>query len=95
MAEGLPYLVEELAGESGPDLSAPTFAAVVEGRWATLEPAHRQVLAAAAVMSPALDWSLLAEVSGLDSGVVIEALRAATEVRLWWPQAPSSGGVTP
>ncbi len=82
LAEGLPYLVEELAGESGPDLSAPTFAAVVEGRWATLEPAHRQVLAAAAVMSPALDWSLLAEVSGLDSGVVIDALRAATEVRL-------------
>lgn len=82
LAEGLPYLVEELAGESGPDLSAPTFAAVVESRWTTLAPAHRQALAAAAVMSPALDWSLLAEVSGLDRGVVIEALREATEARL-------------
>ncbi len=80
-AEGLPYLVEELiaGGTAASDLP-PTLVALVGARLRTLSAPQRRVLAAAAVLGPEPDWTLLAQVSELSEDEVVEGLRGATDV---------------
>lgn len=78
-AEGLPYLVEELA-TGGPGVP-PTLAALVAERLASLDPSSREVVQAAAVLGTDPDWRLLAEITGHPD--TPEAVRAATAAQLF------------
>jgi DNA-binding CsgD family transcriptional regulator len=85
-ADGLPFLVEELAaqlvGGGSPTDVPPTMRAMVADRLAALTADHRRVLAAAAVLGVVPDWSLLHPVTGVPEPDVLQALRAAEEGRL-------------
>ncbi len=85
-ADGLPFLVEELVAlhVPGTPLGAvpPTLRAQVAERVAGLTDDQRRVLAGAAVLGLAPDWSLLHRITGIPEPDVLEALRAAEEARL-------------
>ena len=81
-ADGLPFLVEELVALRGSGAVPPTLRALVADRLALLTPEHRRVLAGAAVLGLAPDWSLLHRVTGISEPDVLAALRASEESRL-------------
>ncbi|MBA8951647.1 ATP-binding protein [Actinomadura namibiensis] len=79
-SDGLPFLVEELvAGAlegSAPAPVPPTLAGLVDARLAALDPGHRRVVEAAAVVGGEPDPAVLGPVTGLDETTVLAALRA-------------------
>ncbi|MGE3289059.1 MAG: LuxR C-terminal-related transcriptional regulator [Pseudonocardia sp.] len=80
-SDGLPFLVEELAG--GPaDALPPTLSALVGTRLAALPEWARPIVHAAAVAGTDPDWRLLATVTGASEVATPAALRAATEAGL-------------
>ena len=81
-ADGLPFLVEELVALRGSGAVPPTLRALVADRLALLTPEHRRVLAGAAVLGLAPDWTLLHRVTDISEPDVLAALRAAEESRL-------------
>lgn len=80
-SDGLPFLVEELAGGSAGALP-PTLSALVAARLAALPAGARPLLHAAAVTGADLDWRLLATVTGASDTATLAALRAATDAGL-------------
>ena len=93
-SEGLPFVVEEMLAAPGASVP-PTLAALVTDRLDHLPPTARDVLAAAAVLGPELDWRLLGPVTGAAEPEVLRALRAGVDVGLLavdgealrWPHA--------
>jgi DNA-binding CsgD family transcriptional regulator len=81
-ADGLPFLVEELVALRGSGAVPPTLRALVADRLAPLSPEHRRVLAGAAVLGLAPDWTLLHRVTDVSEPGVLAALRASEEARL-------------
>jgi DNA-binding CsgD family transcriptional regulator len=80
-SDGLPFLVEELAGGSAGALP-PTLSALVATRLAALPDGARPALHAAAVAGADPDWRLLATVTGGSQSATLAALRAATDAGL-------------
>jgi DNA-binding CsgD family transcriptional regulator len=93
-SDGLPFAVEELVAAPGTTVP-PTLATLVADRLAALPEPAREVLHAAAVLGPELDWRLLAPVTGGTEPEVLRALRAAAAQALLvadgralrWPHA--------
>jgi len=81
-ADGVPFLVEELVGSPGVPRS---FAESVRARTRSLEPAHLDVLVAAALLGRNIDWTLLATASGHSAAVVAAALEAGMRQELLVP----------
>ena len=81
-ADGLPFLVEELVALRGSGALPPTLRALVADRLALMSPEHRRVLAGAAVLGLAPDWTLVHRVTDISEPDVLAALRAAEEARL-------------
>src|SRR6185436_11653896 len=102
-ADGLPRLVEARAvGRDGERWSAlgslrvrvpGSFAELVGRRLAALDPAHRDVLKAAAVLGRGLRWELLPLVTGLGTADVAAALHAAVQARLLVMDPEEDGAV--
>ncbi|MCX6466165.1 MAG: AAA family ATPase, partial [Pseudonocardiales bacterium] len=69
------------AGPLAPRVPDP-FARLVESRLALLAPADRDLVVAAAVLGPELDWALLGPATGAAEREVAAALRAAGEAGL-------------
>ncbi|GEC17878.1 hypothetical protein PHY01_01610 [Pseudonocardia hydrocarbonoxydans] len=65
-----------VAGTPAPRVPDP-FARLVEARLTALAPAHRDLVVAAAVLGPELDWALLVPATGAPERDVAAALRAA------------------
>ncbi|WP_344253546.1 AAA family ATPase, partial [Pseudonocardia hydrocarbonoxydans] len=65
-----------VAGTPAPRVPDP-FARLVEARLTALAPAHRDLVVAAAVLGPELDWALLVPATGAPERDVGAALRAA------------------
>lgn len=79
IGDGVPFVVEELAGARGrPELS--TAAAVAEARLGSLSGSARRLVEAAAVGDGHLQWPLLDAVVGLAPEELDEALMAAIRV---------------
>jgi len=84
-AAGLPLLVEDLlaAGEHG---GLPErFADTVRARLERLDPTHRAILAAAAVLGLRFDWHLLPVIVATTADVVAAALHRAVAAQLLVP----------
>ncbi|GAC1543518.1 MAG: AAA family ATPase [Acidimicrobiales bacterium] len=79
LAEGVPFLVEELIGSPGVPQS---FAETVSARVEKLDPAHLEVLVSAALLGRSVDWTLLASASGQPVSVVTQALDIGVELQL-------------
>ncbi len=79
LADGVPFLVEELL--TSPGLPA-SFTAGVEARLRELGEPDRQVLVAAAAFGRRFDWRLLAAVTGLPDGDVVDALDRGVAAQL-------------
>ena len=92
-SEGLPFVVEEML--AAPGSVPPTLAALVADRLAGLDAGAREVLVAAAVLGPELDWRVLGPTTGLSDSDVLAALRAGVRAGLLattgdtmrWPHA--------
>lgn len=74
LAEGVPFLVEELAAEPGVPRS---FAESITRRLAALSRPAREVVSAAAVLGRRFDWRLLAAVGDLEPRAVQAVLEEA------------------
>jgi DNA-binding CsgD family transcriptional regulator len=81
-AEGLPLLVEDLLATGDLGGFPPRFAGTVRARLARLDPRHRVVLGAAAVLGRQFDWRLLGQAAGADPGQVTEALHRCAALQL-------------
>jgi DNA-binding CsgD family transcriptional regulator len=87
-SDGLPFAVEELLAAPGSAVP-PTLAALVAGRLAALPESAQEILHAAAVCGPELDWRLLAPTSGASEKEVLRALRAAVGQALLVADGPT------
>jgi DNA-binding CsgD family transcriptional regulator len=76
VTEGLPFLVEEMAGTRVIEVPR-TLADLVGERLARLAPAARRVVEAAAVIGRSVDWQVLGPVTGLAEDVLVDGLHAA------------------
>jgi predicted ATPase len=75
-----------------PEPAVPmTFLQTVRQRLDALDPDHRRVLEAAAVLGRNFDWSLLPAVTGLDQRRVVDALHAAVTAQLVAEAAETPG----
>lgn len=79
LAEGVPFLVEEML--LSPGLPA-SFAEGVHARLAELPEQDRQVLVAAAAFGRHFDWRLLPAASGLDEAAVVDVLERGVGAQL-------------
>jgi DNA-binding CsgD family transcriptional regulator len=79
LAEGVPFLVEEMLASPG---LPPSFAAGVEARLAQLGEHDRLVLVAAAAFGRHFDWHLLGTVTGLPDSDVVGALERGVSTQL-------------
>jgi DNA-binding CsgD family transcriptional regulator len=79
LAEGVPFLVEEMLVSPGLPAS---FAEGVQARLAELSEEDRQVLVAAAALGRHFEWRLLPAASGLDEATVVDALDRGVAVQL-------------
>jgi len=79
LAEGIPFLVEELLAASGVPGS---FADSVRSRLAALTADQRLVLHTAALLGRQFDWRLLGAAAGLDAGLVAAALERGVAAQL-------------
>ena len=87
-SDGLPFAVEELVAAPGATVP-PTLAALVADRLAALDEPAREVLHAAAVLGPQLDWRLLGPVTGGAEPEVLRSLRAAAAQALLVADGPA------
>lgn len=79
VAEGVPFLVEEVLASPGVPAG---FAASVAARLAGLDPAEQRVVEAAAVLGRRFDWQLLGGTAQVSSSAVAAALERATAALL-------------
>ncbi len=79
MADGVPFLVEEMLVTPGLPRS---FADGVRARVGELTDAHRRVLQVASAFGRHFDWRLLAPAAGVDPDVVVEALERGVDAQL-------------
>ena len=84
----MPFAVEELLAAPGSAVP-PTLAALVAGRLAALPESAQEILHAAAVCGPELDWRLLAPTTGASEQEVLRALRAAVGQALLVADGPT------
>jgi DNA-binding CsgD family transcriptional regulator len=79
LADGVPFLVEELLASPGlPD----SFADTVESRLAGLPDSDRRMLVTAASFGRHFDWRLLCDATGLSEADVVEGLERAVAAQL-------------
>jgi DNA-binding CsgD family transcriptional regulator/tetratricopeptide (TPR) repeat protein len=79
LAEGVPFLVEEILASPGLPAS---FAESVEARLAELPEGDRRVLLVAAAFGRQFDWRLLSAATGVAEGEVIDALDRGVAAQL-------------
>ncbi|HEU5149577.1 MAG TPA: BTAD domain-containing putative transcriptional regulator [Iamia sp.] len=91
--EGNPFFVEELVAHGLSSAAGLPVAVVdvVESRLAALDPEHRRILAAAAVLGRSFSTDLLAPTLGCDVPDLLDAIDAAVEAHLVVEDAPPVG----
>ncbi|HVL99479.1 MAG TPA: AAA family ATPase [Egibacteraceae bacterium] len=79
LADGVPFLVEEMLVTSG---LPPSFADAVQARLLLLPEADRRLLVTAAAFGRNFDWRLLGAATGLPEAEVVEALERGVAAQL-------------